>query len=199
MKKKITIKNSIPTIPQPQEVLPQKIGIQVLKRLGPLYKKLKKEETKNKTALSKIRKLAREVLYALSEYRRANYVSIAAEMKWNKSILRKNKKNDLFNLTPTWARSSNRKEIYKILGGLVLEHCNPLSELADDILSSNKPIQKTLNNNLITCWITKKENKTLNERYKQHRYPITNGHREKESNWKKCYKLCGIKCKRSVK
>ena len=106
-----------------------------MKRLSPLYTKLKKEETKNKTALSKIRKLAREVLYALSEYRRANYVSIAAETKWNKSILRKNKKNDLFNLTPTWARSSNRKEIYKILGGLVLEHCNPLSELADDILS----------------------------------------------------------------
>ena len=96
MKKKITTKNSIPTIPQPQEVLPQKLGIQVLKRLSPLYTKLKKEETKNKTALSKIRKLAREVLYALSEYRRANYVSIAAETKWNKSILRKNKKNDRF-------------------------------------------------------------------------------------------------------
>ena len=178
------VKN-IPTIQPPQEVMRPEIGIKILNKLSPLYKKLNKKKTQNKTTLSKIRKLARAVLYALSEYRRADYVSKAAKVQWKKSDLSKNKKNDLFNLTPTWARSSNRKKIYEVLDSLILEHCNPLSELADEFLSLNKTINKnTLKRKLKTCWIIKNtENRKLD----------ANGYKNtRPGGWKKCYKTCHI-------
>lgn len=62
------------------------------------------------------------------------------------------------------------------------EHCNPISVLTKDVLTSDKDIAEILKENVV-CWILKSENKELDA----HHYRS-----KREDDWKKCYQACGI-------
>lgn len=68
---------------------------------------------------------------------------------------------------------------------LIYEHCIPLNAIVSDMYDEKKPksIHSVLTNNLLTAWITKKENDRLDKKYKKTR----------PNGWKKCYKECHIK------
>lgn len=144
----------------------------LLKGLRDLYTKT------NSIAVKKeIKGLASTVMYVASETRRANYVSNGALEIWTSN----NMVGDIQNLTIVKQRS-NKKKI-PILNELLLEHCVPLSILFKAIFEQNKDIKYVLEKELITAWITKDENRRLNQcGYKSARPDC----------WEKCYAECGI-------
>ncbi|HNY25489.1 MAG TPA: hypothetical protein PKJ33_03010 [Alphaproteobacteria bacterium] len=147
----------------------------LLKGLRELYSKT------NSIAVKKeIKGLASTVMYVASETRQANFASKAALEIWsNNNII-----GDLKNLTIGKQRA-NKKKI-PILNELLLEHCVPLSVLFKAIFEQNKDIKYVLGNELITSWITKNEDRRLNQcGYKSAR----------PDSWTKCYADCGIEIK----
>ena len=153
--------------------------IKVLEGLCTIWNKCKCPKTKQPKCPQtgqQIKKLIRIILYFVSESRQANYISKKARILWGKHT----KGTDLYNLTVPKQRSN--KKNYPFLKDIILEHCNPLSIVVDNILYNQDRIKNILEKELITAWITKDENNKLNKDYKSTR----------PDGWKKCYKEVGI-------
>lgn len=151
----------------------QKEVINVLKNLRKLYNATKCEETKKH-----IKVLIRTTLYFASERREADYISQEAKKLWDE----KAKGSDLHKLTVPKQRANKKKNAF--LKGIILEHCNPLSTLMEEIITG-KSIETILKKELKTAWITTEENSRLNKEYKSKR----------PNGWEWCYKQRGIKLK----
>ena len=137
--------------------------------------------------------MLRPILYSCSEGRSADYVSKQAKKLWDTDPYLK--PLNLFYLTPRIARQY--KKTNSIFKQLLLEHCNPLSQVIAQLIPAKNEyeIQKILRKELKTAWITKPENLKLGKKkYKSNRFPIDKkGNRQKKSNWKECYRQCEIK------
>lgn len=151
--------------------------IKVLETLRNLHSTSKSEEIQKLIKL-----LIRNTLYFVSERRQSNYISQEAKRLWKKYA----KESDLSNLTVQKQRSN--KKNYPFLKDIILEHCNPLSILVNDILEKKKSIDTILKNELITAWITTEENNRLNQKCKSKR----------PNGWEHCYKQVGIKLSKST-
>lgn len=180
---------------KPEEIISIEETADIIIALLPIYRKL--NEFNDKKKINQIKAMLRPILYTCSEGREADFISRKAKHLWqgNKYL----KKSNLFYLTPNIRRREKNKKNYSTLKHLLLEHCNPLSQIMSHIFencNTKKQIKTFLRKELKTAWITKKENKELNKSgYKQSRFPTINGNkkkREEKSDWKKCYKQCKI-------
>ncbi len=64
------------------------------------------------------------------------------------------------------------------------EHCNPISELIEDVLETNRKIEDIIKDDYV-CWILKTEDEKLNKKGFR-------SERRKYGGWEECYKKCEI-------
>ena len=103
--------------------------IKVLETLRNLHSTSENEEIQKLIKL-----LIRNTLYFVSERNKSDYISQEAKKLWENNT----KKSNLHNLTVPRQRSNKKK--YDFLKKIILEHCNPLSILVNDILETRNPL-----------------------------------------------------------
>ena len=103
--------------------------IKVLETLRNLHSTSENEEIQKLIKL-----LIRNTLYFVSERNKSDYISQEAKKLWENNT----KKSNLHNLTVPRQRSNKKK--YDFLKKIILEHCNPLSILVNDILEKRNPL-----------------------------------------------------------
>ncbi len=103
--------------------------IKVLETLRNLHSTSENEEIQKLIKL-----LIRNTLYFVSERNKSDYISQEAK----KLCENNTKKSNLHNLTVPRQRSNKKK--YDFLKKIILEHCNPLSILVNDILEKRNPL-----------------------------------------------------------